>query len=119
MSFSPSRGIRTVQRFGRKFVRNCATLRRRLSMLIHSALREFRKIFTGLLLLRESRFQKLDGLLETKFGGPGFKRAVTCDLIMLDRLCRSQQASIQGGHSLVFLHDLLTFLKDAHDGVAR
>src|ERR1700730_6560373 len=94
------------------------SLRRRFCVLVNPTFRKFGEGLVGLLLFRESGVQELDGLLEAEFGGPSLERAVAGDFIMLDRLRCSQQTGIEGGHSLVFLHDLLAFFKDAHDGVA-
>jgi hypothetical protein len=37
---------------------------------------------------------------------------------MLDSLRGSQKPGIKGAHALVLLHNLLAFLKDAHDRIA-
>ena len=47
----------------------------------------------------------------------GFERAVARDFVMLDGLGGGQQTGIEGGRSLVLLHDLLALVEDPHDGV--
>ena len=66
-------------------------------VLINAAFRELRECLVGLLFLRERSVEKLDRLVKTQFGSPGFERAVAGDLIVLDRLGGCQQTGVERG----------------------
>src|SRR6185369_16944829 len=71
---------------------------------------QFRKRIIGFLFLGERFVEKLDGVLVTELAGPCFQRAVTGDLVMLDSLGGSQQASIECRRIGILVHDFLAFI---------
>src|SRR5262249_53200767 len=81
----------------------------------------FRQLSQGLvsfLLLLQCLIEKTHGLLQTKLLRPCFQRSIPRDLIVLDRLRRSDQAGVKGCRTLELLHDLLAFINHPVDGVA-
>src|ERR1700756_5148050 len=70
------------------------------------------------LFLSERLIEQLDGIFHAEVLSPGLQGAVARNFIMLDGLRGCEQAGIERGRTLVFLHDLLTFVDDALDGIA-
>jgi putative tryptophan/tyrosine transport system substrate-binding protein len=90
----------------------------RFGMLIDAAFGDFRQSLIRLFFLGQGILQQLTGFIQSQFLRPGPQRPVARDFVMLDRLCRREQAGIQSWASLVFLHYFLPFLDDANDGIA-
>jgi hypothetical protein len=90
----------------------------RLGVMVDVALGELSQRLVSLLFLGKRRLEQLYGLFEAKFRSPGLQRAVTGDLVILDCLRRCKEPGIERGRALELLHDILTFLDNAHDGIA-
>ena len=61
---------------------------------------------------------KCYGVRHAEFSGPRAKRAVARHLVVLDGLRRSEEASVECGHSLMVFHDLGAFVRDTENGIA-
>ena len=90
----------------------------RRGFLIDLADCEIAQEFVGFPLFLPRLAQQLRRIIHPEFLGPGRQRAVSRHLVVLDRLRGGEQAGIEGRGAFVFVHDLLAFVENAHDGIA-
>src|SRR5215471_10707435 len=103
---------------GEATVGSLALFRCHPRFLVDGGFRQLGQRFVGLLFLLQSLVEQARGLLQAEVPGPGLQRPVAGNLIVLDRLRRSDEAGIEGTGTPEFLHDLLAFLDDSVDGLA-
>src|SRR5262249_51087125 len=86
--------------------------------LVDGGLRQIRQRSVGLLFLLQSLIEQAPALGQAEVLGPGLQRPVAGNLIVFDRLRRSDETGVEGRGTPEFLHDLLAFLDDSVDGLA-
>src|SRR5258705_2508754 len=90
---------------------------RGLGVLVDLGFRELTQGTVRCLLFLKGCIEQLHRIGVTQFVCPGLERAITRNLVMLDGLCRSEQTSVKGRHTLVLVHNFLAFFDASHDGI--
>jgi hypothetical protein len=76
---------------------------------------KLRQLGVGGFFFGERRFKQRNRVGQSELVGPGDQRAVAGDLVVLDGLCRGDEASVQSGRALELLNDFLALCEDSLD----
>src|SRR3569623_2308399 len=87
---------------------------RRFGLCVDHRLCDAGQRLISLLFLRQSLLQQAARLRQAQLACPGDLRAIARYLVVLDCLGGGKKAGSEGGSALVFRHDLLAFIQNAH-----
>src|SRR5689334_14744692 len=97
---------------------NLNTLPGEFRLFVDKRLRQTSQFFIGITLLLESLLQQLRLVLVPQLTGIGPDRAVCRNFVMFHALSRSDEGRVLYGRRCILVHEILSFVDDAHYALA-